>query len=69
MDYCTWFPETWKGIDISECCKKHDETCSTGKFFRCLKEKIGKFHASYISLGGAIGCWLQYPKRMIKRIF
>ena len=67
-DYCTMFPETWRGVDISECCKLHDEECSTSKFFKCLKEKIGKFHSSYIALGGAVGCWFKYTKKMFKRM-
>lgn len=67
-DYCTWFPETWLGKDISDCCKIHDEHCSTNKFYRCLKTKIG-YHAIYITIGGAIGCMVKYPLIMIKRIF
>lgn len=68
MDWCTGFPEKWRGQDISECCKKHDETLSTSQFYRCLKTKIGRFHAGYITLGGAIGAWVKYTKTMIKRV-
>lgn len=67
-DYCTWFPEKWRGVDISDCCQLHDETCSTAKFFRCLKVKIGRFHASYIAIGGGLGCWTKYPKMMLKKV-
>ena len=68
-DYCTMFPEKWVGVDISDCCKLHDNTCSTTKFFNCLKGKIGTFHSSYISLGGGFGCWVKYTSKMIKRLF
>jgi len=67
-DYCTMFPEKWLGVDISPCCKLHDEECSTGKFFRCLRDKIGSFHAAYIAVGGGIGCWIKYTRKMVKRI-
>ena len=68
MDWCTGFPERWMGKDISECCKEHDETLSTHNFYRCLKSKIGWFHASYITAGGAIGAWVKYTKTMWNRI-
>lgn len=67
-DYCTWFPEKWRGVDISECCKGHDESCGSHGFYKCLKGKIGSFHASYIALGGGLGCWVKYTKKMIKRL-
>jgi len=65
-DYCTLFPERWVGVEISDCCKEHDETCSTRKFYLCLKSKIGKFHATYIAFGGSVGCWVKYTKKMTK---
>jgi len=68
IDYCTMFPETWRGEDISECCKLHDVTLSTSKFYNCLKGKIGRFHAGYITLGGAVGVWVKYTKTMMKRV-
>lgn len=67
-DYCTAFPESWLGKDISECCKKHDATCSTRKFYRCLKSKLGWFHSSYIALGGSLGCWVKYTRKMLRRV-
>jgi hypothetical protein len=67
-DHCTGFPEVWVGVDISDCCKQHDETLGTRIFYRCLKAKIGRFHASYITIGGAIGAWVKYTKIMIKRV-
>lgn len=67
-DFCTWFPENWVGVYIGDCCKNHDDTLSTHSFFKCLKSKIGWFHASYITLGGLIGAMVKYPKRMFKRM-
>lgn len=67
-DWCTCFPENWRGVYIGDCCKLHDETLGTHKFYACLKNKIGWFHASYITLGGAIGAWVKYTKTMIKRV-
>ncbi|QDF29002.1 hypothetical protein [Halarcobacter anaerophilus] len=68
-------PEYWeemkpdsKGKFIGDCCKGHDKSCSTSKFFKCLKSKLGWFHASYITAGGAIGCWVKYTKKIFKRI-
>lgn len=68
MDWCSGFPEKWRGEDISEYCKLHDMTLSTSKFYNCLKAKIGRFHAGYITLGGAIGAWIKYTKTMIKKV-
>lgn len=67
IDYCTWFPEKWRGVDIRECCKLHDDTCSTRKFYLCLKDKIGRFHATYIGFGGSLGCWFKYTKYMLSK--
>jgi len=75
-DYCTWFPEKWvkwksllkwEVVDISDCCKKHDNTCSTSQFAKCLRSKkiVG---SSIITLGGMVGCIVKFPKRMIKRV-
>ena len=72
MDWCTLFPEKWvtwkfKVVDISECCKGHDDTLSTGSFYKCLSGKI-VLGASLITLGGAIGAWAKYPLDMLKRL-
>jgi len=67
-DYCTGFPEKWLGVDISDCCAKHDENLGTHSFYACLKSKIGWFHASYITAGGAIGAWVKYTRTMIKKV-
>lgn len=66
-DYCTWFPDNWKGVYIGDCCKIHDEECSTSKFLKCLYKKVG-LHSVYITAGGALGCWIKYTKKMIGRI-
>jgi len=67
-DYCTWFPEEYRGKDLRPCCKLHDDTCSTSKFYKCLKLKLGWFHASYITLGGSLGCWAKYTSKMFRRL-
>lgn len=67
-DHCTFFPENWMGEYIGDCCKLHDDTLSTSKFYQCLKSKIGWFHASYITAGGAVGAWVKYPMRMWERL-
>lgn len=75
-DYCTWFPEKWitwntwykwEVVSITDCCKEHDDTCSTHKFLECLKEKkiVGY---CLIVLGGAIGCWFKYTSKMAKKL-
>lgn len=78
-DYCSYFPDFWLGVDIKECCYNHDETCSTSLFFKLLNEKFKQsdkplvkklswFHAGYITIGGAIGCWLKYTSKMFKKV-
>jgi hypothetical protein len=75
-DYCTWFPEywyrwvkwyKWEKIYIGDCCKTHDDTCSTSKFLKCLREKraVGN---SIITIGGALGCWAKYTSKMFRRV-
>lgn len=68
IDYCTLFPETWRGVDISMCCKLHDNTYSTSKFYNCLSTKINRLPAVLITVGGAIGCWVKCPITMLKRL-
>ncbi len=62
-----WFETMW-GIDISDCCYKHDETLSTRRFYKCLSSKIDMFSAGFIALGGAIGAWIKYPETMWRRL-
>ena len=68
IDWCTGFPDTYLGKYLGDCCKEHDESLSTHRFYKCLKDKIGWFHASYITVGGAIGAWVKYTKIMLKRV-
>ncbi len=67
-DYCTWFPESWRGIYIGDCCKGHDDTCSTHAFYKCLRKKIGLLGSLLIALGGSVGCWVKYTSRMWRRV-
>lgn len=67
-DWCTGWWDRYLGVDISVCCKEHDNTLSTHRFFICLKSKIGIFHATYITIGGAIGAWVKYTNRMLGRV-
>ena len=82
-DYCTWFPEKftawnkpskwwkfweyWKIIDISPCCKIHDDTCSFHGFIKCLwNNRV--VATVIIAIGGTIGCIFLYPYIWFKRI-
>lgn len=65
-DYCTFFPEEWRGVSIKDCCFGHDSTCSTRLFYLCLEEKVGKFWATLIAFGGSVGCWVKYTKKMVE---
>ena len=76
-DFCTFFFErfprwktllSWEVVDISPCCEIHDDTCSFHAFIKCLwsKRVVG---TSIIAIGGAIGCIVKFPSKMLKRIF
>lgn len=67
-DYCTWFPEYWRGVYIGDCCKGHDGNCGTHSFYECLSKKIDKVSAMLIAAGGALGCWVKQFNKMRKRI-
>ena len=74
-DWCTWFPESWFSIKkklkvyIGHCCKTHDETLSTSRFYNCLRvATIDLVSSSVISLGGFLGAWVKYPKIMWDRL-
>ena len=69
-DYCTLFPEywyqwdtwySWKRIYIGDCCKKHDDNCSTKIFIECLRSKkiVGRYD---ITLAAATACLVRYRK-------
>jgi len=71
-DYCTWFPDTIFGIYIGNACKLHDDTCSTSKFYEALVKELKPLVFNHelaftITAGGAIGCLVKYPRKMIKK--
>lgn len=51
----------WKTIDISDCCKKHDEACSTIVFLKCLygRKIVG---TPVIVLVAMAACVIKYGK-------
>lgn len=74
IDYCTKFPEFWyqwylgryyipklRKVYIGDCCKKHDENCSTKVFINCLKKKniAGRYA---ITLVASTACLIRYGK-------
>lgn len=67
-DYCTWFPDTWFGVYIGDCCKKHDGNCGTNSFYKCLCKKVDIVSAFCITVGGGVGCWFKYTSKMFKRL-
>jgi hypothetical protein len=75
-DWCTFFPEYWYKLSwsfkivkvyIGDCCQGHDTTCSTRKFFLCVKSKVGEFFATFIAFGGSVGCWWKHSDYMVKK--
>jgi len=77
IDYCTLFPENWRGVYIGLCCKGHDSDCSTSRFYVSLYKafrsklsvKESKLWATVITTGGAFGCWVKYTSKMWRRMF
>lgn len=78
-DYCTLFPESWRGKDISMCCKQHDNDCGeagsfnifrhTLDFYRCLRNNTQKpKYAFMIAAGGFIGELIKYPWFVYRKI-
>ena len=71
-DYCSNFPEQFRGDNIQPCCKQHDNDCGQRgsynpyqtmvKFWKCLKEN--GVHAQWrllIVTGGTLGHLVKYP--------
>ena len=73
-DWCTGFPEYWyqwylgrfnipmiRKIYIGDCCKKHDDDCSTKVFINCLKKNnvVGRYAITTVA---AAACLLKYGK-------
>ena len=79
-DYCSYFPEIFKGIEIgNSCCKQHDNDVGERggfslitphtTFFKCLRRKgISLKWCIIITLGGAIMSWIKYPYFVYKKI-
>ena len=68
--HCTGMPEywytwakwyMWKKEYIGDCCKQHDDNCSTKVFLTCLKKKyiVGRY---VITLVAATVCLIRYMK-------
>ncbi|MCX6076010.1 MAG: hypothetical protein NTW78_03895 [Campylobacterales bacterium] len=58
--FCTCFPDKWFGVDISECCKKHDEAYETQieskevgdeKLAKCVHAKVPLHKAGFFVAG------------------
>jgi len=71
-NYCTGFSDTFKSVDISQCCKNHDNECGMRgtynpftpniHFYKCLKQKDISFAwRSIITLGGILGFIIKMP--------
>jgi len=69
-DWCTSFPEywyrwktwySWEKVYIGDCCKQHDENCSTKRFIKCLSKRsiVGRY---VITAAAASACLLRYGK-------
>lgn len=78
-DYCSFFPDTFAGIYIGDCCKKHDNECGEKgsfnfiehqtNFFECLNRRLdNKIFSLIITLGGSFFCLLKYPYFIYKKI-
>jgi len=73
QDWCSFFPEYVQKVYIGGCCKLHDLTLSTSRFYRCLRQKTR--HLKYsrewsrlIVTGGFLGAWFFHPIKMFKRL-
>lgn len=71
-DYCTCFPDIWKGIDISSACKLHDNMCGMRgtylffdtivPFYKKLRELgVSKKSSVMITTGGTIIYAIKFP--------
>ena len=36
---CTWWPDNWFGLNITDCCKQHDLGASDWELFLCVGEQ------------------------------
>lgn len=73
-DYCTKFPEYWyqwyigkfyvprmRKVYIGNCCKKHDDNCSTKVFIQCLRKNniVGRYAITAVA---SFACLVKYGK-------
>ena len=76
-DHCTGFPERWiawrlpssywklwewwKIVDISDCCEKHDQECSSVVFLRCMKTRRAVGYTPIVAVASMV-CLFRYGK-------
>ena len=73
-DWCTGFPEywyqwylkwgwlpAWRKIYIGDCCKDHDEDCSTVVFMKCLWKKNVVGRVPIVGVAST-ACLIKYGK-------
>jgi len=52
-DGCTFWPDQWRGVSLSDCCAVHDEAFAYGRSFaEFLQANVGLFQC-----GVAHGAW------------
>lgn len=59
-DYCTAFPESVLGTDISQCCKAHDDAYTLGssysrynadvELFSCIQDAFPPYSITYLAI-------------------
>ena len=71
-DYCSSSPESIDGIDLSKCCKKHDNMVGEAgtynpftphiAFYKCLKDTgISYGYVLLYTVFGTLFSWVKYP--------
>ena len=77
-DYCSGSPESINGIDLSKCCKLHDNMVGEAgtynpitphiEFYKCLKNTgIGLGYVWLYTIGGAVFSLYKYPYLAYKK--
>lgn len=77
-DYCSFFPDNIGNVDLSQCCKAHDEAYSLQlpkrqadvELFNCVKE-AGDFSglwliAALMFAGVSVGGWWFYKRARVQ---
>ena len=78
-DYCSLFPETFRGVDISPACKLHDNLCGQAgtwcffktvvPFYKKLREcGLSRGWSVVITTGGSILCLVKWPYLLYKKL-